>query len=293
MQDLKDLTKIIRHLEITAKRNVKDVLIGNYKSSFRGQGLEVDDLRIYEEGDDIRHIDWITTAKQGVPHIRKYKETRELTIFLIIDVSSSMNFSACEKKKKDIALELAATILFSAHRSNDKFGAVIFSDVVHEFIPVGSSKAHLLRILRSIILNYENNKYKGSSLSKVLSFFNTTVKKRSICFLISDHIPFDSSKILGATNRRFDFVFLNIFDEFERGKFINGVYEIEDPETGERDLIDLSDKVLQDNFKKIIEKKNLKEQKILKQNKIDSLEVRTIDNIFKELNKFFKKRIVK
>ena len=288
--NIKDITKKIRHLEIATKKNVTEIFVGNYKSSFMGHGLEVSDLRQYEEGDDIRHIDWITTAKQGTAYVRKYQETRELTTIVIIDLSSSMNFTSTGKTKKEVATEIASTILFSAFKNGGKFGAILFSEVVEVYIPPKKGKLHLLRILREIITLYGNNKYKKSNLNKPLNFLNLIIKKNTICFFISDHINQDSVNSLKLANQKHDFIFINIFDEFEKGKVLKEALEIEDPETGEQILIDLSNKKIREKFIKIREEKNKAMEEILKKNKIDSLNISTKNNAFKELFKFFKMR---
>ena len=288
--NIKDITKKIRHLEILTKKNVTEIFVGNYKSSFMGHGLEVSDLRKYEEGDDIRHIDWITTAKQGTAFVRKYQETRELTTIVIIDLSSSMNFTSCGKTKKEVTVELAAILLFSAFKNGDKFGVILFAEDIEIYIPPKKGKLHLLRILREIITRYEKNQYKKSDLNKPLDFLNLVIKKNTICFFISDHIKETSTNALKLANRKHDFIFINIFDAFEKGKIKSEILEIEDPETGEQILIDLTNKKIKNSFIKIRKEKEKIMQEIFKKNKIDSFELSTQDNIFKKLFKFFKMR---
>ena len=288
--NIKDITKKIRHLEIITKKNVTEIFVGNYKSSFMGHGLEVSDLRKYEEGDDIRHIDWITTAKQGTAFVRKYQETRELTTIVIIDLSSSMNFTSCGKTKKEVTVELAAILLFSAFKNGDKFGVILFAEDIEIYIPPKKGKLHLLRILREIITRYEKNQYKKSDLNKPLDFLNLVIKKNTICFFISDHIKETSTNALKLANRKHDFIFINIFDAFEKGKIKSEILEIEDPETGEQILIDLTNKKIKNSFIKIRKEKEKIMQEIFKKNKIDSFELSTQDNIFKKLFKFFKMR---
>ncbi len=288
--NIKEITKKIRHLEILTKKNVTEIFVGNYKSSFMGHGLEVSDLRQYEEGDDIRHIDWITTAKQGTAYVRKYQETRELTTIIIIDLSSSMNFTSASKTKKEIATELASILLFSAFKNGDKFGAILFTEIIEIYIPPKKGKLHLLRILREIVAQYENNQYKKSDINKPLNFLNLVIKKNSICFFISDDINQDAARPLKLANQKHDFVFMNIFDEFERGKVLKEALAIEDPESGEQILIDLANKKIRRKFIQLREEKNKIMKEMLKKNKIESLNISTQNNVFKELFKFFKIR---
>lgn len=295
--DLKEISKKIKHLEIYTNRNVNEVFAGNYKSSFRGQGLEVSDLRKYEEGDDARHIDWITTAKKGKPYIKKYQETRELTTLVMIDLSASMNFTTVDKKKSEVALELVSTILFSAFKNGDKFGAILFGDKVFEYIPPKKGKSHLLRILRAIISGYENNHYTEGNQKIALDYLNSVAKRHTICFFISDELIPNSilensegHSYLKIANQKHDLVYVNIFDKFEKKIDSKDVLEIEDPETREIMIIDFSDEKIRNNYIKERDKKYKRIKKILNQYRIDSLEISTESNIYKELLLFFKKR---
>jgi uncharacterized protein (DUF58 family) len=287
---LTQLTKKIRKLDIYTNKNVNEVFAGNYKSSFKGQGLEMHDIRKYEEGDDIRHIDWITTAKQGKPFIKQYTETRELTTYVIVDISASMNFGTAGIKKKEQAIETTATLLFSALKNNDKTGAIIFSDKINSYIPAKKGKTHILRILRDLIYHYENNKYQPSNQEKAIQFFNNTVKKHSIAFFISDELTDIQDKHLTLASRKNDFIFLQISDPLEKGFLPQDTLRIEDPETGKTTIINLADKNTQKQFLQIRTEKQRKTEKKLTKNNIDHLDISTDKDIFKTLLKFFKVR---
>ncbi len=298
--NLEELSKTIKYLEIYTKRKVDEIFAGNYKSSFRGQGLEVSDLRKYEDGDDIRYIDWMTTAKQGQAFVKKFQETRELTTMLLVDISSSMNFTTAKKLKSRIALEISSYFLFSALKNNDKFGAILFSDKIYAYIPPKKGRSHLLRILREIIKGFNVQKKGKTNLKKALDFFNLTVKKSSICFLLSDNISdlYDIGKAglrsLKIANKKHDFVYLNIFDQFERK--INDKYpvlQVNDPETGDNEIIDFSNPVFIKKYNQIRRDKEKLEKSIVKENNIDFLQISTASNIYKELLLFFKKRSLK
>jgi len=288
--DIKELTKKIKHLEIFTNKNVNEVFAGNYKSSFKGQGLEVSDLRKYEEGDDVRHIDWTVSARQGTLYVKKYQETREMTTMVMVDLSSSMNFTSVGKTKKEAVVEFVAAILFSSLKNGDKFGAILFTEYIDLYIPPKKGKVHLLRILREIIAEFKENKYKKGDLNKALKYLNRNLKRNSICFLITDGDVSKSSSLLRIANKKHDFVFINVYDKFERGITCDGIMEIEDPETGEKAVIDFSNKELKERFLQIREEKNKISQTILKKNKIDCLNISTESNIYKELLIFFKKR---
>ena len=232
--DIKSLLAQIRYLDVITNRKVTEVFAGNYKSSFKGQGVEVADVREYEEGDDARHIDWLVTARQGNTYLKQYHETRELTTMVMIDLSASMNFTSTGKTKKDVAIELASVILFSALKMSDKFGALLFSEDVEIYIPPSKGKSHLLRIFREILVGFEKNKYKKSNPLQALKFLNKVVKAQSICFCIGDEISKEVDSQLKIANKKHDLVFLNVYDPFERELTYDDFIEIEDPETGDQ-----------------------------------------------------------
>ena len=288
--EVKDLIAQIRYLDVITNRKVTDVFAGNYKSAFKGHGMEIADVREYEEGDDARHIDWMVTARQGKPYLKQYQETRELTTLVMIDLSASMNFTSTGKTKREIAIELAAVLLFSALKMNDKFGIILFSDQVETYIPPKKGKSHLLRIFREILVGFEQNQYKKGHPEQALKFLNTIVKTQSVCFYIGDELGDDVASQLKIANKKHDFVFLNVYDPFERELTHNDFLEIEDPETGEQMVIDLSDKGVRERFNQIRKQKQETMKTLVRKNQVDLVEVGTNGNVFKELLLFFKKR---
>jgi len=288
----KDLIKRIRRLEITTNRKVNDLFVGNYKSAFKGRGVEFADIREYNEGDDYRTIDWITSAKQNKMYVKTYQETRELTTMMLVDLSSSMNFGSVEKTKRETALELLAMLCFSALKNNDKMGALFFTDKIECFIPPKKGQAHMWRILREALLKFEDNHYQSSNIEEVCQFLNTAFPHRSICFLISDEItpnP-ETKKKLHVTNQKHDLVFLRVIDPLEKGVTHGGLIAACDPETGESLHIDLSDKKVRERYNAIRQQKEEKLSKLLKSTQIDTLELLTTESLFKKLFWFFKQR---
>ena len=144
--DIKDVITKVHHLDVITNRKATEVFTGNYKSSFKGRGLEVSNLREYQDGDDARHIDWIATARHGKPYVKEFQETRELTTMILVDLSASMNFTSVGKTKKEVVIETSALLIFSALKNGDKFGAIFFTDEVELFIPPKKGHAHALRI---------------------------------------------------------------------------------------------------------------------------------------------------
>lgn len=291
--NIEEVTKQVQRLDIVTKKNVTELFAGNYKSSFHGQGIEVEALREYEDSDDARFIDWVATAKYDHPLIRRYRETRELTTFLLVDISASMNFTSLGKRKSDVAIEACATLLHAAMKNNDRFGVVIFSDVIEKYIPPRKGRVHLMSILREIILAYQNNARKKSDVSVPLEFINALSHKHPICFLLTDDLPSEKSvkKQLRVANRRNDLVYLHIEDPLERGEFDEKVpLRMEDPETGESMVIDLSSQSLRERFTQRRMEKMDQLQSVLRKNRIDTVTLDTGREIYPKLFSFFRMR---
>ncbi len=291
----KEIIKKIRHIEIKTKKRVDSVFTGNYKSAFRGQGYEFSDLRQYEEGDDARYIDWITSAKQGKPFVKKFEESRELTTFIVLDVSFAMHFSSEKKKKSEIALELASTLLFSALKNNDKFGLILFADKVKSFIPPKKGRSHFLKIIRELILAFDEQKNKTKAeLKNVLDFINSNLKTRSICFFITDDISVvkkspSTLRALKIANIKNDFLYFKVFDKMEeRIDKKMPALKILDMKSDSWGYFDFENKNFIKEYNKLRAKKLFEEKKILKQLKINYLKFNARSNIYKNLLLFFK-----
>ena len=288
--NINQLTQQIRYLDINTNRLVNEVFAGNYKSSFKGQGLEIKNLRKYEPGDDIKHIDWITSSKEGELFIKEYQETRERTTILVIDTSASMNFTSTGTTKKQVTIETAAILLFSALKTNDKFGLILFNNQTQLYLPPQKGKVHLLRILREIVIAFENNHRTTTDQNHSLSFFNQIVKKHSICFLISDDIDTSQQQNLKIINQKHDFVVIQIIDPFEQQITAQSAISLLDYETNQPLTIDLNNQTVINNYNLLRHQKYLNQQQVLKKHAIDHVIISTPDNIYKQLLIFFKKR---
>ena len=191
--ETKELLKQVRQIEIKTKGLVNHVFSGEYHSIFKGRGMEFSEVREYQVGDDIRSIDWNVTARFGHPYIKVFEEERELTVMLIIDLSGSLNFGTVNKTKQQIAAELSAILAFSALKNNDKVGLILFTDKIEKFVPPRKGRKHVLRIIREV-LSFEAEG-KETNIDMALQFFNNSIKKRSIAFLLSDFIDEGYEKI--------------------------------------------------------------------------------------------------
>ena len=231
-----EILKKIRRIEIRTKKLVNDLFSGEYHSTFKGQGMEFEEVRQYEPGDDIRLIDWNVTARTGYPHIKKFREERELSVVLLVDASSSGRFGTRERFKSETAAEIGALLAFSAIKNNDKVGLIIFTDRIEKFVPPRKGRAHVLRLIREIL--YFEPEGVGTDIGGALEYLNRVIRRKSVVFLISDFLSHDYTKPLQIANRRHDLVAIKVTDPRESSFEDVGLIELEDTETGEVFMID-------------------------------------------------------
>ena len=237
--DPKELIKKVRRIQIQTRNTVNDLFSGQYHSTFKGRGMEFEEVREYMPGDDIRTIDWNVTARSGRPYIKKFAEERELTVMLLIDVSASNLFGSQSQLKQDLATEIAAVLAFSAIRNNDRIGLILFSDQVEKVLPAQKGTQHVLRIIREL-LTFEPSG-KNSNLSPALDYLNHICPRRVTTFLLSDFYFDDTSEsILKTTARRHDLISIQIGDRCETALPAAGLITWQDAETGAYSLIDTS-----------------------------------------------------
>ena len=226
-----DLIHKIRHIEIRTKRLVNDSFAGEYHSVFKGRGMEFEEVRPYQPGDEIRTIDWNVTARTGEPYVKRYIEERELTVMLVVDASASENFGSVQRFKRELAAELTAVLSFAATTNNDRVGLLIFTDQVELYIPPRKGRKHVLRLLREL-LAFEPQR-RGTDIKLALDTVNHILKRRSIIFLVSDFManPDSYRTALAVTNRRHDLIAVDLHDPLERTMGNVGLLAMEDPET--------------------------------------------------------------
>lgn len=227
-----EMVKKIRKIEIKSNKLVDEIFSGEYRSGFRGKGMEFDNIRQYTFGDDVRNIDWNVTARYGKAYVKQFVEEREMNMFLLIDMSRSNSFG----KKKDFIAEISATLALSAIRNNDRVGLVFFTGEVEKIIPSKNGKKHVLSIIEEI-LNFKPQQ-SDTNISKVLKFFNRIEKKRSVVFLISDFLDEGYVKELKASQRRHDLICIRVVDRAEERIPAGAIFTFEDLETGETFMLD-------------------------------------------------------
>ena len=285
----KEILKKVRQIEIRTKNVVNDFFGGDYHSNFKGRGMTFSEVREYVPGDDVRTIDWNVTARTGKPHIKIFEEERELSVLILIDVSSSGVFGS-KNLKIDLGVEIAAMLSFSAIKNNDKVGLALFSDKVEKYIPPKKGKKHVLRLITDIINHDFENSNKRTSIKSAIDFANKISKRKSVIFLISDFIDDNFWNELKFLNFKHDVVGLQIYDTNERSFPNIGLINIHDSETGKTTWIDTSVKKNRNKFEKNSNEKLNEFSKKCKNIGFDLLQINTDDDYIKFLMQFFRSR---
>jgi uncharacterized protein (DUF58 family) len=283
-----EILKKIRTLEIKTKGLVETVFAGDYHSVFKGRGMNFEDVREYQPGDEIRAIDWNVTARLGTAFVKKFTEERELTVMLIVDVSASGNFGSATQSKRELAAEVACLLAFSAIRNNDKVGLILFTDRVELFISPKKGRSHTLRLIREIL--FFEPAGRGTDPALALDYLNKVVTRRAVVFFISDFQAPDFSHTLAVSGRRHDFIAVQIQDEREQVLPNVGIIRLEDAETGEQIEINTADRGTRTRFSDLADEKAHELSRTLRRNNIDAITLRTSEDYLPALRSFFKLR---
>lgn len=288
----KDLFKKVKQIEIKTSRLVSNVFAGQYHSAFKGQGIEFDEVREYNIGDDVRAIDWNVTARMGKPYIKKFVEERELTVMILVDVSLSCRFGSVSTLKSQIAAEVASLLALSAIRNNDKVGLILFTNEIEVFIPPRKGSSHVLRMIREIL--YFQPKGKSTDLSHSLEYLNRVVSKKSIAFLISDFYQDDADgflkKSLSITNRHHDLIAITLNDPREEKLEDCGLISLEEAETGQTLMIDSSNALYRQQYIQLNQERLNARKQLFRGVGMDSIDISTEGSYSDEIIKFFMKR---
>ncbi len=283
-----ELLKKVRKIEIKTKGLSKHIFSGEYHSAFKGRGMSFSEVRDYHYGDDVRNIDWNVTARTGDPHVKVFEEERELTVMLLIDISPSSFFGTQEQLKNELITEISAVLAFSAINNNDKVGVLLFSDKIEKYIPPKKGKQHILRIIRELI-NFEPEGT-GTDIGLVLEYLNNLVKKRSICFLISDFLAQGYESPLRIAARRHDIVGIHIVDPREEELPNVGLVRAFDSETGNYEWIDTAIPAVRRKYNEWFTQNHQYFKTNFLRSGADMVSVRTNVPYVNTLLQFFKKR---
>ena len=289
--DVKDLMAKVGKIRILTNRLIDDQLAGDYHSTFKGQGVEFDEVRPYEAGDDVRTIDWNVTARTGIPYIKRYAEERELTILFMVDVSGSQGYGSGQRSKMELAAEVTALLALTAIRNQDKIGLILFSDKIVSYIPPRKGRDSVMRLVREV-LAAEDEAEGGTDIAEALKFLNGVQKRRVVVFLVSDFLaPSESyERLLRATARHHDVICVPVSDPAESSLPDVGLVELEDPETGALSLVDTSSAAVRKAFASKAAEEQAELKKFFLRTGIDTLAVSTDKPYIDGVRALFKRR---
>jgi uncharacterized protein (DUF58 family) len=284
----REIVSRVRQIEIRTQKVLNAVLSGEYKSVFKGRGMEFSEVRTYADGDDVRSIDWNVTARMGEPYVKKYVEERELTVMLVVDASASGNFGSVNKFKDEIAVELCALLAFSAIRNNDRVGMIIFTGDVEKFIPPKKGKNHVLRVIRELL--YFKPQKKSTNIGEAVAFLNRVQTKKAVVFVVSDFMARNFEAPLRVASRRHDVIAISLADPREQAMADIGLVELEDPETGETMLVDSSSAEFRAAYARETARFRGTLQSFFRSAGIDEIPITTAHDYVDPLVRFFRRR---
>ena len=292
--DVKELMAKVGKIRILTNRLIDDQLAGDYHSTFKGQGVEFDEVRPYEVGDDVRTIDWNVTARTSVPYIKRYAEERELTILFMVDVSGSQGYGSVRRSKMELAAEVTALLALTAIRNQDKIGLILFSDKIVKYIPPRKGRDSVMRLVREV-LAAEDDAQGGTDISAALKFLNGVQKRRAVVFLVSDFLaPAESyERLLRATARHHDVIGVSVADPAESALPNVGLVELQDPETGAIQLVDTSSAAVRKAFATQAAAESEELKTFFRRTGIDTLPVSTDRPYIDGVRALFKRRATK
>ncbi|MCI6918089.1 MAG: DUF58 domain-containing protein [Candidatus Egerieousia sp.] len=289
-----ELLKKVRKIEIKTRSLSHQIFAGEYHSAFKGRGMAFSEVREYQFGDDVRNMDWNVTARLRAPYVKVFEEEREMTVVLMVDVSSSGIFGTTLRTKRELIAEIAAVLSFSASINNDKVGALFFSTKVEKFIPPKKGRSHLLRILRELLEFTPQES--GTDISEALRFLTNAIKKRCNAFLLSDLLDVDANaapkyeEALKIAANRHDLSVIEIYDPRERDLPDVGLVRVCDAESGAQRWINTSSASVRKSYSQWNEKVQAEAEKLFRKTKVESVSISTSDDYVKNLISFFKRK---
>ncbi|MDY3134797.1 MAG: DUF58 domain-containing protein [Candidatus Egerieousia sp.] len=289
-----ELLKKVRKIEIKTRSLSHQIFAGEYHSAFKGRGMAFSEVREYQFGDDVRNMDWNVTARLRAPYVKVFEEEREMTVVLMVDVSSSGIFGTTIRTKRELIAEIAAVLSFSASINNDKVGALFFSTKVEKFIPPKKGRSHLLRILRELLEFTPQES--GTDISEALRFLTNAIKKRCNAFLLSDLLDVDANaapkyeEALKIAANRHDLSVIEIYDPRERDLPDVGLVRVCDAESGAQRWINTSSASVRKSYSQWNEKVQAEAEKLFRKTKVESVSISTSDDYVKNLISFFKRK---
>jgi len=283
-----EILKKVKRLEIISKKAAKNLFAGEYHSAFKGRGMEFSEVREYQQGDDVRFIDWNVSSRMGRLFVKQFVEERELTIILAVDLSASLHFFSAVRSKQETASEVAAVIAFTAMLNNDKVGLLLFSDQVELFVPPKKGKIHLLRMIRDMLQFSPSGRQ--TSIATALAYLNKVMKKRAVVFLISDFLDLDFSVPLKVASQKHDLIAIRVQDPREETLPEKGVMTLADCESGQEFMVDFGNRMVRNRFRDETARRSRELVRILRRYGVDSVGIRNSEDYEQALFQMFMKR---
>lgn len=284
----KDLIKQIRRIQLRTSHIVSDALAGQYHSAFKGRGMEFEEVRPYQFGDEIRSIDWNVSARMGDPHVKVFREERELTVMLAVDLSGSQSFGTNGQLKRELLAEVAATLAFSAIRNNDKVGLLCFTEKVEKYLPPRKGLKHVLRIIRELLALEPTST--GTAIGPAIEELNRVLRKRAVVFVLSDFMDTNHERALRVAKRRHDLIPIVIGDRREETMPNVGLIEFTDAETGRRAIVDTGRRRVRDRFAANARRRREELTRMFHRMRVDPIVLATGESFVEPLTAYFKRR---
>jgi len=284
----REILQQVRRIHLRTSRLVDDVLAGAYHSTFKGRGMEFDEVREYTPGDEVRSIDWNVTARRGQPYVKRYVEERELTVMLLVDLSASGQFGSVLRLKTDIATELCAVLAWSAIRNHDKVGLILFTDAIETFVPPQKGRRHVLRVIRDVL--YFQPQRRRTDVGKALEYLHHVSRRRTVSFLVSDFLASGYEIPLRIAQRRHDIIPVSIMDRRELSLPCLGFLELQDLETGAHVVVDTASAAVRQAYTQRRAAAVERRRQLFQTLGIEAIEVRTDEPYIHPLMRFFRQR---
>nr|WP_321396530.1 DUF58 domain-containing protein [uncultured Desulfobacter sp.] len=279
------IIKKIKQIHIKSRKTVNTLMAGQYRSVFKGSGIEFEEVREYAPGDDVKTIDWNVSARTGKVFVKLFREERESIVMLLIDMSASLNFGTHSGSKLEKVAELASVLAFNAIKNNDKVGVIFFTDQVEKYIPPKKGSAHIWRVIKEIFTFAPQGV--GTDVACALDFMAKISKKRSFAFVISDYLSPEYEKSLRLLNRRHEVVGMRVFDEGAFHLPCAGIVRVKDFETGEETLMDAGSKKMRQWYTDQRQKIHTQTESLFTKARVDLVDVTTDDSVSDVLTRYF------
>lgn len=285
----KEILDKVRLIEIQTRSVVNELFAGEYHSVFKGRGMEFAEVREYQQGDDVRSIDWNVTARVGTPFVKVYDEERELTVMLVVDASASGAFGSEGQMKGEVGVEISALLAFSAIKNNDRVGLLIFTDEVEVFIPPKKGRKHVLRVIRELL--YFQPHGRGTSIAGALEYLERVLHRRSVVFMLSDFLDADYQRALQLVARRHDLIAVNLVDPRERQLPDVGFISLQDAESGRQLLVDTRNPRVRERFAEERRGEEEERSRTFRKLGIDEIFINSAESYIEPLVQFFRTRM--